>query len=168
MREELAALLQQFVAFSDDRLGGGGPEANDQLGPHQRKFGFQPGSPGDNLDRGWLLMNSPLPALFELEVLHGIREINISPRDFGLFKCAVQQFPGRAHERFSGQVFPVSGLFAYHYDTGRPRSFAEHGLCSVSIQVASLAPLGGRRQFGEVGPSWQKRSCPLLDGSHPK
>jgi hypothetical protein len=61
-------------------------------------------------------MDSPLAALLEFEMLHGVRHIDISAVDTGIAEGSVQEGAGGSDEGMAGQVLIVTGLLADHND----------------------------------------------------
>src|SRR4051812_8948287 len=88
-----------------------------------------------------LLVDAALAARLELEVLHGIRDIDARAIDAGFGKRAVEHLPGRTHEWLAGQVLLIARLFADEHERCVRWSFAEDGLRRVAVEGASLALL---------------------------
>ena len=72
------------------------------------------------------LMDSPLSALLELEVLDGIGDIDALAIKAGFCHCAIKKLTGRAYERPAVQIFLVAGLFANKGDRSADRPFPQH------------------------------------------
>ena len=77
-----------------------------------------------------LVVDAPFAALDELEMLDRIGDVDRRAVDPGLLERDVEQLPGRADERPSGEVLLVTRLLADEHDRGIQRTFAEHGLSS--------------------------------------
>src|SRR2546423_14777895 len=58
-------------------LGGRRPQAHDRSWVHHPDLRIQPGPAGRDLLRGRLLVDPPLPARLELEVLHHVRHVDL-------------------------------------------------------------------------------------------
>ena len=54
------------------------------------------------------LVDAPLAARLELEVLHSVGDVDRATVDARLLHCAVEELPGRPDERFAYQVFLVA------------------------------------------------------------
>ena len=80
-----------------------------------------------------------LAALDKFEMLDRVGDIGSLPLDPGLPERLVEQLPGGADERPSGQIFLVAGLLADEQDERIERPFAEHGLRRAFVEVAARA-----------------------------
>ncbi len=74
-------------------------------------------------------MQAPLTARLELEVLHGVRQVDLIARHTCRLECLVQDAPGWPHERTTEKVFLVTRLFADEHEVRGRRAFTKHGLC---------------------------------------
>src|SRR5437870_4025876 len=83
MIEEMPALLHQLVLFANDAACGGRPEADNRLGPDDRQLCPEPRLAGIDFRVRRLLMDAAFAALFELEVLHRIRDVHVIAIDTG-------------------------------------------------------------------------------------
>lgn len=63
--------------------------------------------------------DAPLAALFEAEVLHGIREVDVPAGDARGCERAVQGRAGGSDERLPGEVLSVTRLLPDEHDAGR-------------------------------------------------
>jgi len=147
MWKESAPLFEKTMVGPDDRVGGGRAQTNDQLRPHDRKFGFEPWSAGGDFGARWLLMDPPLAPLFEFEMLHGIGDVDIRARDSGIDERAIEERTRRPYERTSSEVFAIARLLAhYHHPRGR-WTFSKNSLSGIAIKVTALAVLSGSLQL---------------------
>jgi hypothetical protein len=146
--------IQQFAAVpcdakfaSEQRLRGGGPEADDHLGLQHLDFGFKPRTASRDFHGVGLFVDAPLAAGFPLEVLYRIRDVDFAAIDARFDKSAIEQLSGRADERLALKIFLVAGLFADENDFGALSTGAEDRLSGVDIKIAGGAGFGG---FGEL------------------
>ena len=78
-------------------------------------------------------MDPSLATLLELEMLHGVRHIDIGAVDTGIAEGSVQKDAGGSDEWMASQVLFVTGLLTDHNDARRRRAFAKNGLCGMAI-----------------------------------
>jgi hypothetical protein len=79
-------------------------------------------------------------------VFDDIGDIGLLAVDPRLHETAVQQPSRWSYEGVVGKIFGVARLLADQHDPGTLRSFAEHGLCGVLVQIAAGASSGGVAQ----------------------
>ena len=85
------------------------------------------------------LVDAPLAALLELEVLHDVRDVDAGTVEVGVVQRLVELAPRRAHERVALPVLAVAGLLADEHDPRLPRALAEHRLRRRRMEVAAAA-----------------------------
>ncbi|OBH78330.1 hypothetical protein A5682_21205 [Mycobacterium mantenii] len=111
-----AALRGHPKIGSQQRLCGGGAQADDDLRSHHLDLGDQPGPARDDLGAARLLVDASLAALAgELEVLDRVGLIDDVRIDAGVLQGAGQQSPRRPDERLAGAVLLVTGLLAHQH-----------------------------------------------------
>src|SRR5690606_34086768 len=137
----VAAILFDAGRFAEDGARAGDAERDDELGFDGPQLTLEPLITGGNFHLVRLLVNPPLAARLELEVLYCVRDVNEVAVDPGFLQCAIEHAPGRSDERFAREVFLIARLFAYEKDLGAPRAGTEHRLCRVSPQRAVAASL---------------------------
>lgn len=125
---DLSPLLRHAKARSQQGLGGGGSEADDQPGPDGFDLGIHPWVAGCYLPQVWLFVDAPLSAKLPFEVLYRIGYICRFPIDARFFHAAVEHMPGGTDERFSLQVFLIAGLLADEENGRRRLAFSEYRL----------------------------------------
>src|SRR5260370_39105062 len=135
------------MLFANPRVCGGGPQAEDDVGLYERELGVKPWAARDNFCFRRFLVNAPLAALFEFEVLDGIGDVNIRPVDACLFERAGQQTAGGSDKRLPGKIFLIARLLAYHHDAGTRRAFTENRLSGVAVEFTAFAFLRGLAQL---------------------
>src|SRR4051795_9646992 len=88
------------------------------------------------------LVDAPLSALLEVEVLDRVRDIDVLAVDAGSLEPLVQLAPGRADERTPLAIFVVARPLAYAPHAGLFHPLAEDSLGRPPPQRAA-ATLGG-------------------------
>src|SRR5262245_37580433 len=78
----------------------------------------------------------PAPIGLPLEVLDGIRDVDVVPVDAGLVKRGIEQPAGRPDEGTAFPVLVVTGLLADQHDPSARRPLTEHGLGRALPEVA--------------------------------
>ena len=115
-RDRLAAVLGDAKATAEQRLRGGGPQADDDLGLNRFDLREQPRTAGGDLARVRLLVDAALAAIAgrdPLEVFDRVGDIGLSPIDPGRLQRRRQQPPRRAHERVAVLVLLITRLLAH-------------------------------------------------------
>src|SRR3954452_17486217 len=74
------------------------------------------------------LVDAPLSALLEVEVLDRVRDIDVFAVDAGSLERLVQLAPGRAHEWAPLAIFAVARHLAYEHHAGLLQPLAEDSL----------------------------------------
>src|SRR5262249_48718637 len=97
--QPLPATLQHTRLRTDDGEQRGGAEADDDPRLDDLAFRVEPGMAGARLTDGRLLVNAPLAALLELEVLDRVGDVDARAIDAGIRERAIEQLPSRADER---------------------------------------------------------------------
>src|SRR5260370_31728394 len=110
------------MLFANPRVCGGGPQADDDLRLYERELGVQPWAARDNFCFRRFLVNAPLAALFEFEVLDGIGDVNIRTVDACLFARSGQQSAAGSAKTLPPPIFLISGLPAFPPHASRRRS----------------------------------------------
>ena len=96
-----------------------------------------------------LLVDAALAARLPLEVLHHIGDVDGRAIDPSFGERLVEQLPGRADERMTGQVFLIAGLLADEHQPRARRALAEHRLRAELVEVARLTVLRGLPNRGQ-------------------
>ena len=91
MLHELSALFRNAIVRPENCLRRRSSQTNNNFRVDRRNLSLQPRLACTRFRRTWLLVDTPLPALVELEVLHGIRHIDVRPVDSGFFEGAIDQ-----------------------------------------------------------------------------
>jgi len=127
-------------------------KAKDFAGFDGVQFCFQPRTASQNLASERLRMEptSTGGRRGPLEVLHRIRDVDVSAFPTRLFERFVQNGAGRSDKGTTSVVFLVSGLLPDHHDVGIAPPFAEHRLRGCEIKRAALAMAGRCGQHCEV------------------
>ena len=86
-----------------------------------------------------LLVDAPLAARLEFEMLDRVGDVDAGAVDAGLGKRAVEQLAGRADERPAGEILLIAGLLADEHERRVARALAEHGLGRGLPERAALA-----------------------------
>jgi len=137
-----AAGFHDAERASQQRFRGDGAKADDDLRFHQRDLVLEPGKAGANLSEIWGFMEATLRPriLCPLEVLDGVREVQVIAIDARRVERAIEDFPRRADERVPRALLDVARLLADHHHAGPARTFAEHRL-TAREQVAAATSL---------------------------
>src|SRR5438270_9885931 len=127
-----------------------------------------------------LVVNAPLAARDEFEMLDGIGDVNGRPVDARLLERGVEQCPRGTDERPPGKVLLIARLLADEHDRGVERPLTEDGLGTELVQVAPRAiarileqrfpggadlsagldpPLGFERMFQPIGRNTTHGCC---------
>ena len=150
VRKKLRAAGGNSKIAAHQRLRRRRSQTHDQLRLNGVQLRFEPRPACRNFHPTRLGMDAPLAALGKFEVFHGVRDVDLFAIEPGFLHRFIQQPPGRPDERMSLAILFVAGHFADHHDSGIRRSFAEHDLRGVPVQVAAAALGRGRlkqRQF---------------------
>ena len=152
-----AAPLHEPERGSKDALRCGGAKANDHLRPNQRELGLEPWTARANrLLRAFLRPH--FAALFEFEVLHGIRHIDLRPVDRRITQSAIgtalrvpragwpanlRRSPGRMAIMTMEALATFSRRLAWRVDKGRSRGdpvrpSAEPAATDAQVSMARL------------------------------
>ena len=162
MFKKPAPFFQETVLLSNHCARGRGTQAHNHIRSNVLEFRLQPGFAGKEFGIGWFLMDAPLAAFFEFEVLYGIRYVDVRAIDTGLLHSPVQQAACRADERLPSEIFFIAGLLADHHDTRARPSLAEYGLRGMSVEIATAALLDGISERFEIGVhrhKWRRTGC---------
>src|SRR5207247_640664 len=87
----------------------------------------------------------------ELEMLHGVGDIDLAAIDARVGERLVQESSGRPDERVARQILFVAGLLTHHHDPRAHRTLAQHRLRGIAVKVAALALLRGLPQLRNSG-----------------
>lgn len=147
--DEAAAFFGHAPCGSEDRLRRAGSEAYQNRGANHRHFRFEPRLAGSQLSAVRLLVNSPLAAFFEFEMLHGVGDIDGKAIDTGFDQRAIEEAAGGSDKWMALAVFLITGLFTNEHDGSRTLAFAEDSLSGMFVQIASVAGLHGLLQRGK-------------------
>ena len=144
-----ASALQDAERPTQENLGGGGAEADDNFRLHERDLVLKPREASANLTGVGRLVNAPLSrcVLCPLEMLHRIGDVHIVAIDAGAIERAIEKLARRTDERFSRAVLHVPRLLANDHDVRRARTFTEHGLRADLEQVTTATPFRGGTQL---------------------
>jgi len=128
-----AAGFRHAERASEQRLGGNSAEADDDLRFHECDLVLEPGKARANFSRTWCLVDAALRTrvLCPLEVLDGVREVEVIAIDACCIERAIEDFPRRANERMALSLFDVARLLADHHHARSARTFAEYGVAAL-------------------------------------
>ncbi len=148
--EYLPAVRADRRRVAEDGLHGRRAEAHDHLGLHGRHLGLEPAVARVDLDHVGLGVEAPLAARLPLEVLHGVRDVDVAPIHAGTLERRVEHAPRGADERAASSILDVPGLLADEHDRGGRVPFAEDRLCGVLVEVARGARTRRARELHRV------------------
>src|SRR5262245_36025246 len=129
--------------LAEDGLGCGDAQTNDYPWLHHLDFRFQPRPAGGDLRRCGFLVLAALTLRLPLEVLDGVRDVDVLPGNTSFKEGPVENLASRTDKRTTSQVFLISRLLADEYDRGLRGPFAEDGSCGVFVQITP-GTAGGR------------------------
>lgn len=115
---QLATSLRHFERLAQQALGRSRTEANDRLRLHHTNLRLQPWATRIDFDLIRLLVDASLSPWLPLEVLHGIRDIDVLAINSGGFKGFIKDLPGWPNKRLPCLVFLIARLFSYKHDSG--------------------------------------------------
>jgi len=137
--DDVTAILFDRRGAPEDCPRGGRTETNDQCRAEQLELAFEPLMTRADLQLVRLLVDPPLAAQLELEVLDRVRDIRRLAVDGCIGQSTVEELAGRSDERLAGAIFLVAGLLADQQDAGPLATHPEHGLRCVFPERASAA-----------------------------
>jgi hypothetical protein len=124
-------------------------QAGDHDGPHRFDLALDPLVAGIDLPLSGRLVQPPLSPGFPLEMLDGIRDVEMLALHPGRFERAVEKPAGGADEGQPPAVLLVARLLADEHRAGMRIAGAEHRLRRVRPERAVLAAPGLFSQFSE-------------------
>ena len=131
--EESATLLQKAVVRPDDGASSRGSETDNQPRPDDDEFRIEPRLAGNYLGGRWFLADVSLAALFELEMFHGVGDVDFRAFDFCIREGAVEKRARGADEGTSSQILPIARLLSDHHNLRGSRTFSENRLRGGAI-----------------------------------
>src|ERR1700722_309350 len=137
--QDLAAPLADRHGAAEHAARRGRPHGDDHLGLDDRALKIEPPAAGVDLAGVRLLVQPPLAALLELEMLDCAGDEHRLAVDAGLDDGAVEDAAGRADERMALLVFLIARLLADQHDPRVLRPFARHDLRGGAIERAARA-----------------------------
>ncbi len=110
---EFAATLRDAKFAVEQCLRGRGAEADDDLRPEQRDFGFEQRPAGGDLGGVRFLVDASFATRLPFEMFDDVGNVSCGAVDTGFREGSVEQFSCGADERVALQIFLIAGLFAY-------------------------------------------------------
>lgn len=149
--DRASARFHDAERATEERLRGGGAEADDDLRFDKRDLVLEPREARAHFAGARRLVQSSRTARVArpFEVLDGIRHVDVVAVDTGCVQRAVEQLARRADERMAGFVFRVTGLFADEHHSSARRTFAENGLRPELEEIAAATTVGRRAKLRE-------------------
>src|SRR5206468_6923378 len=111
------------------------------------------------LDTGWLCVDAPLTAFDELEVFHGIGDVDLLPVQAAFVHGFAQQASSGTDKRVPFDVFLVARLLAHHDDLRVAWTFPKNDLRRMLVEVTAAAARGGLAQLTQSAGRRNKRRC---------
>src|SRR5512132_546763 len=136
-------MARQAKARAQQRLGRRRPEHHEGAGPDEAKLRVEPRFARVDLAALRALMDAPLAAFLELEVLDDVGDVDVAALDPDGLEGSVELATGRSHERTALAVLAIPGYLPDEHDARPAPPLAKYGLRGVAVQVAPAAP--GRR-----------------------
>ena len=140
--EQFTAALRDAESAAEQRLRGGGAEANHDFGLKQGDFGIEPRTAGCDFGAVWFLMDAAFSARLPFEMFDRIGDVGFVAIDAGLFERCIQQFPGGTHEGSPLAIFLVARLFSDENNSRFARPVAKDSLRGVFVEIAGFAIFG--------------------------
>jgi hypothetical protein len=112
------------------------------------------------------LMDAPLPALSETEVLDHVADIRVATVDARPIECLVEHPAGRPDERVTLAILAVARLLADEHQPRPGTSLSHHRLGGVLVQLAGAAVLDRITQGCQRRPSGYRRKGLLVEQAH--
>ena len=143
--------------LAHERAQRGGTERNDDVRTHGGDFRFEPIVAGGDLALRRRLVNAPLAAQLEAEMLDGVGDVRVALAHARFRHQLPQQPPRRADERSTFLILDVARLLADQHQRRMPRALAGHGLGRARAEVAAPAAVevrlagAGRHRRDAVG-----------------
>jgi hypothetical protein len=137
-----AALAHHGHVASQQRARRDRAQREQRDGLHQCDFAFEPVVAGIGLALRGCLVDAALAAQLVLEMLHRVGHVEPLARPSEFRHGAIEQPPGRAHERPTRQILLVARLLADHHQPRMHRPFAEDRLRRALAQRALAAGIG--------------------------
>jgi hypothetical protein len=147
--QNLPPMKRKSKFRTQKRLRRDGSQANDHIWPDDSDFRLQPWPTRGNLASLRSGVKTAFAPWLPFEMFHRIREINVAAVEAGRGKGLVQQLSGRPDERMPLSVFLVAWDLTDNHQTRFGGAFAEHDLCRVPEQFATLARVGSTPQHRE-------------------
>jgi hypothetical protein len=86
----LAALFADFEFRSEQCLGGGSAETNDDFRLNQTNLGFEPWTAGGNFSGVWFFMNATFTTWFPFKMLDYVGDVSLGTINAGLDQSFIQ------------------------------------------------------------------------------
>lgn len=139
---------QNFASFACDakrrpenRLSRRCAHGDHELWLNDSELCFQPWPAGCDFARIRFLMNAAFPTRFPLKMFHRIRDVYLGSINSSFFQRAIHDFAGRPDERFTGDVFVISRLFANEHQSRGLGALPKNGLRCSLVKMTRLAML---------------------------
>ena len=141
-----SALLHDAEVAAEQTFRRRRAEAYDDVWANERDLLLEPRLAGANLTGARGLVDASFRARVArpLEVLHGVRDVDVVAVDSGGVERVIEQLAGWSDEGPSRLVLLIAGLFSDDHHARGSRPFAEHRLGAELEQIAALASLRRR------------------------
>ena len=116
-----------------------GAERDRQVRPQHRELLLEPAVAGVDLADARLLVDAPLAARLEFEVLDRIGDIGALAVDAGIGQRPVEHRAGRPDEGLAREILLVARLLADEDEVGGRQALAEHRLGREAVERAARA-----------------------------
>ena len=155
--DPLAALLGDAEVRAQEALGGSGAQADEYLRLQRLQFGVEPGLAGGDFAGAGFLVDAAFAARLPFKMFDSIGDVNFRAIEAGGGEGLVQEFAGRADERFAREVFLMARLLTDEDDSRTAGAFAKDRLGGVLPQRAGAAVARGNLEFGDAGARRNRR-----------
>lgn len=139
--ERDAARCRDFNRLAEKGAGGNCAQRNDDPGFDQFNFTLKPPATGLDMAGRRALVKTSLTALGVSKMFNRIGDVASLSFDPDFTEAPIEELASRADQGAASDIFLVAGLFGNEENSGINGSFAENGLCCISIELATLTSL---------------------------
>ena len=135
----LAAHFADGQRPAGEAAGSGDAERHDRVRLNQGALEFEPDFAALDFVIVGTFMQTLLAKHLMLEVLHGVGDEGLRPRDAGVLQRLIEEPAGRPDKWPTGEVFLVARLFTDQHERSVARPLAGHRLSGIAIKRTARA-----------------------------